>query len=125
MADHDGDGECQTGGEGQGDIPSGVVVAGVEIAIESIPDGGLEEEEVDVGEEEGNWPAFKKAIEMGWWDEGQPRDCRKYDDNLLGETSFLLGILAEAVEAVDREGDGENPRPKEPCPAEIHPEEGV
>lgn len=125
VANQDGTSECETGRKGQANIPSGVVLAGIEIPIEATADAGLEEEEVMVGEKEDNWPAFEVSVEMGGWDEGQPCDCRCYNDNLLRNAGFLLGVFAEAVEAIECESDSNNPRPEEPRPAEIHPEEGV
>lgn len=124
VSDEDGGAEQRPGPAGGGHIPLGVVRPRVEVAVHPLADGGVEEEEVVVGEEEDEGSAFEEAVEVRGADEGEPQHLGGDGDELLGGGGLPAAVLGEAAEAVGGDGGGEHPRPEDPAPAKVHPEEG-
>lgn len=107
------------------DVPLGVVTADVEITVEPPADGGLEEEEVMVHEEESDGPSLQVPVKVGGGNQRKPQNRGCDHDELLEDVGIPSGMLAKTVKTVDAEGGGEHPGPEHPRPAEVHPEEWV
>lgn len=125
VPDHHEGGESDLEVRRHADIPLGIVNAGVQVAVEAPANGGLEEEEVVVDEEEGEGPTFEEAIKVRRGDESEP--CGGGGDNgeLVEGGGGAEGAPAEGEEADGGEGEGEDPWPEDPGEAEVGPEEGA
>ncbi|KAJ0962453.1 hypothetical protein J5N97_030281 [Dioscorea zingiberensis] len=125
VADKNKHGESDAERKRESDIPLGIMSARVEVPVETATNSGLEEEEVMVDEEDRNRPALEESIEVRRRDESEPCDGGCDDGELLEEGGLAGGVLVEAVEAVNSKTNSEEPRPEDPTPTEVGPEEGV